>query len=590
MEKNFRKELVEAAQGIRPCGLCIDNVQIVNVFTKEILPAKVFIYGDYIAEVDYNNATSAHAKQYFDGENRFLCPGLIDSHVHIESSMLTPKNFAEAVIPHGTTSIITDPHELANVLGVDGVKYAIQASQNLPMNQYILIPSCVPAVENLENSGAKFFAKEIELLLTEERVLGVAEIMDYMGVIKNSPRMVDIIDMGHSKGCFLQGHAPRLKDSELSAYICGGPMSCHETRDGDEALEKIRKGLTIDARESSISKNITAIVEALPDKKNIPINFSICTDDKEADDLIHAGHMNHALKIAVQAGLDPAAAVAAATLHAAIEIGLPDLGAIAPRRFADMVLFEDLSDFKAKAVFFKGKLVAQNGSMITPIAQSSLAIESQNSVFIKDFSVEDLSLKAPNSDVSTVKVNVMSYENPLGRVSFLKEFELPVINGKVNISQHPTLNYVAIVNRHENNDNICLGLIENFHINSGAFAGTVGHDSHNLTIVYTNPEDALAAIHEIKKMKGGIVCIKDKKVRGALPLPIAGLLTPLPLVKAAQEINNLNQILKNEFEMDYFSPIMKISTITLLVSPNIKFSDMGLVDVIEQKFIEIFPK
>ena len=590
MEKEFRKELVEAAQGIRPCDLCIDNVQIVNVFTKEILPATVFIYGDYIAEVDYNNATSAHAKQHFDGENRFLCPGLIDSHVHIESSMLTPKNFAEAVIPHGTTTIITDPHELANVLGVDGVKYAVQASQNLPMNQYILIPSCVPAVENLENSGAKFFAKEIELLLTEERVLGVAEIMDYMGVIKNSPRMVDIIDMGHSKGCFLQGHAPRLKDSALSAYICGGPMSCHESRDGDEALEKIRKGLTIDARESSISKNITAIVQALPDKKNIPINFSICTDDKEADDLIHAGHMNHALKIAVQAGLDPAAAVTAATLHAAIEIGLPDLGAIAPRRLADMVLFEDLADFKAKAVFFKGKLVAQNGSMIASITQTSLAIESQNSVFIKDFSVDDLSLKAPNPNVSTVKVNVMSYESPLGRVSFLKEFELPVINGKVDISQHPTLNYVAIVNRHENNDSFCLGLIENFHINSGAFAGTVGHDSHNLTIVYTNPEDALAAIHEIKKMQGGIVCIKDKKVKGSLALPIAGLLTPLPLTKAAQEINNLNQILQNEFEMNYFSPIMKISTITLLVSPNVKFSDMGLVDVIEQKFIEIFPK
>jgi len=589
MDKRIRQELIQAAQGQIPCDLCIDNIQVVNVFTKEILPAKIFIYNEYIVDVDYYNSSKAYSIDTYDGQNYYLCPGLIDSHLHIESSMLTPRNFANIVIPHGTTTLITDPHELANVSGIDGVKYAIESSKDLPMNQYILIPSCVPAVENMENSGAKFFAEEINQLLDEDNVLGIAEIMDYIGVIKNNPRMLDIIEVGDKKGVFLQGHAPRLRDSELSAYICGGPMSCHESREGEEALEKMRKGLTIDARESSISKNIKAIINALPDKKNIPINLTLCTDDKEATDIIEVGHMNHALKIAVSAGLDPIAAVVAATIQAALSIGLRNLGAIAPRFYADMVLFKELENFEAHAVFFRGRLVAEKGQMIQDISPKSFPIETYDSIHIKKIEVEDLTLYSPDTTKSEILVNVMSYDTVYDRVSNLKQILLPVDNGQIDISQYPNLNFVAIINRHPKNDNICIGIIENFHITKGAFTGTVGHDSHNLTIVYTNPQDALSAIKEIKSLKGGITCVQDGKVLASIALPIAGLLTPLPAKKASDEIKRFNHILQTQFGMNYFSPIMKISTITLLVSPNIKFSDMGLVDVVKQEFIKIFP-
>lgn len=589
MEKIFRTQLVEAAMGKRECDLCIDNVRVINVFSKEILPAKVFVYQGTIADVDYDGTSLCTAKEVFDGENKFLSPGLIDSHVHIESSMLTPQHFAEAVIPHGTTTIVTDPHELANVLGVEGVLYMLEASQHLPMNQFVLAPSCVPAVEHMENSGARFFAPEIETLLSHDRVLGVAEIMDYVGVIHNTPRMVDIVDVGHKSGVFLQGHAPRVRGNDLSAYICGGPQSCHESRDGDEALEKIRKGLTVDARESSISKNIKAIVEGLPDKKNIPINMTICTDDKEAYDLIRTGHVNHALKIAVEAGLDPVAAISAATLHTAIEINQPTLGAIAPGRSADMVIFSDLIQFQAEAVFYRGALVAQNGKMLSLIPNHTFPIESQNTVYVKDLTTDDFQLKPPSPNVPSANVNIMSYDSPMGRVSFLKEnINLPVVNGGVDISDHPQYNYVAVINRHPDNDNIFIGLIENFHIPEGAFAGTVGHDSHNITVVYRNPKDALLAVNRIKELHGGIVCTKDNKIYGEMALPIAGLLTPVPLKEAVVQINNLNEILKKDFELTFFSPLMRISTITLLVSPNVKFSDMGMVDVVQQKFIDIF--
>lgn len=588
MERSLRLELSEAALGKRPCELCIENVRLVNVFTKEILLAKVFIYKGWIAEVDYDGSTLASAQECFDGENLFLAPGLIDAHVHIESSMLTPKNFAEAVLPHGTTTVVTDPHEMANVLGVEGVRYMLDVSEHLPMNQYVLVPSCVPSVEGMENAGASFFAEDVAGLLKLPRVLGVAELMDYVGVINGSPRMADIIDEGAKIGAFLQGHAPQVRGAKLSAYLNAGVQSCHENRFGDEALEKMRKGMWVDARESSISKNMAEIVNCLPDKKNIPVNFCVCTDDKEAYDLIHSGHVNHALKVAVEAGLDPVAAVAAATLHVSLEIGLHEIGAITPRRRADMVLFKNLKDFEAASVFFQGKLVAQNGKLTAPLSSPSSPVESHNSVHIGALTTTDFTLKAPLSDVKSVKVNILSFDSPEGRISQLNTLELPVKNGVVDISGHKTLNYAAVVNRH-GKGTIFLGLIENFHINSGAFAGTVGHDSHNLTVVYTDPEDALTAVNRIKDLRGGIVCVREGNIMGEMALPIGGLLTDKALLAAPEEIRVLNAILKKEFALEFFSPLMRISTITLIVSPKIKFSDMGMVDVEIQKFIPVFP-
>lgn len=281
MNKIDRRKLIETALGKREATLKLENANLVNVFSGEIYMANVYLYNEYIADVvEIENDKNKKAEKVIDLKGQFLAPGFIDSHLHIESSHLTPYHFAEAVIPKGTTTIIADPHEIGNALGEEGVDYMLEASENLPMNQYFLIPSCVPSVVGLETTGAELTADMIDKMLDKDRILGLGEVMDYVGVINSDKRMEDIVDAAYQKDKFLQGHAPEVTGENLSAYLCGGPVSCHEVRNGIHAKEKIRKGMIVDARESSMSKNITSIVENIKDFKS-PRNLTLCTDDRE---------------------------------------------------------------------------------------------------------------------------------------------------------------------------------------------------------------------------------------------------------------------------------------------------------------------
>ena len=584
-----KRQLLKAALGEIKSDLLIKNVQLVNTITGEIYPANVFIYDGMIAHVEYQDLEADHdgAEEVIDGQGQYLLPGFIDAHEHIESSMMTPRNFARTVIPHGTTTVITDPHEIGNVWGVEGVRYMYDSSEELPMRQLIDIPSCVPAVPGLENAGAQFGVAEIEELAGLPRVIGLAEVMDFIDVIQGGDRMMDIIDVAENNGLYLQGHAPFVTGRALSAYLCGGPNTCHESRLGEEAVEKIRSGMHVDARDSSITKNVKEIWEGVKDFKFFD-NLSLCTDDREADDILNSGHMNDVVRAAIRYGMDPVAAIKSATLNNAREAGIENLGAVAPGYAADLQIVESLTELKPSKVFYGGKLVAEKGKLLADIEEKTYPLESRNSVHVKDLTEQDFVLKAPVKE-GTVKVNVMTYYDlNLSSTEAVCE-ELPVKDGKLDLSGDGNLKFVAVVNRYEGNDNLALGVVRGFGITCGALASTVSHDSHNLTIVYDDPKDALIAAEELKRTGGGMCAVKDGQILHTLELPLAGLISLKKAEELAQDSARMKAANRALGLSDMENPLLRIVTLALPVIPEVKMSDLGLVDVNNKKIIPIFP-
>lgn len=584
-----KRQLLKAALGEIKSDLLIKNVQLVNTITGEIYPANVFIYDGMIAHVEYQDLEADHdgAEEVIDGQGQYLLPGFIDAHEHIESSMMTPRNFARTVIPHGTTTVITDPHEIGNVWGVEGVRYMYDSSEELPMRQLIDIPSCVPAVPGLENAGAQFGVAEIEELAGLPRVIGLAEVMDFIDVIQGGDRMMDIIDVAENNGLYLQGHAPFVTGRALSAYLCGGPNTCHESRLGEEAVEKIRSGMHVDARDSSITKNVKEIWEGVKDFKFFD-NLSLCTDDREADDILNSGHMNDVVRAAIRYGMDPVAAIKSATLNNAREAGIENLGAVAPGYAADLQIVESLTELKPSKVFYGGKLVAEKGKLLADIEEKTYPLESRNSVHVKDLTEQDFVLKAPVKE-GTVKVNVMTYYDlNLSSTEAVCE-ELPVKDGKLDLSGDGNLKFVAVVNRYEGNDNLALGVVRGFGITCGALASTVSHDSHNLTIVYDDPKDALIAAEELKRTGGGMCAVKDGQILHTLELPLAGLISLKKAEELAQDSARMKAANRALGLSDMENPFLRIVTLALPVIPEVKMSDLGLVDVNNKKIIPIFP-
>lgn len=500
--KNNRKELIKAALGLVECDLAIKNAQLLNVFTGEVYPATVFVYDGAIAHVEYRNLEEGldKVKNVVDAEGKYLIPGLIDAHMHIESSMLTPRNFAKVSIPSGTTTIVMDPHEIGNVYGVEGVKYMHDSGKGLPQRQFVDIPSCVPAVPGCENAGAEFFAKEIEELAELKRIIGLAEVMDYIGVINQEDRMADIIHAAERKGLYLQGHAPFVSGRDLSAYLIGGPVTDHESRTGEEAIEKLRSGMFIDSRESSITHNVKDIWEGVKHCKFFD-HYCLCTDDREADDLLHEGHINYVVNAAIKYGMDPITAIKSATLNTAREINVTDLGAIAPGYVADMLLVEDLSNIHPTHVFFEGKLVAQDGKLLQPIEDKEYEIETRNSVQLKELSLDDFHVDTPVEN-GKVKVNVMVYPNLELSSTYVEKTEFEVKDGNI-VLPDDDYKFVIVLNRY-GKGTIGKGIVKGFGTKKGALASTVSHDSHNLTVVYDNERDALLVANTLKECGGGM--------------------------------------------------------------------------------------
>ena len=584
--KNNRKELIKAALGLVECDLAIKNAQLLNVFTGEIYPATVFVYDGAIAHVEYRNLEEGldKVKNVVDAEGKYLIPGLIDAHMHIESSMLTPRNFAKVSIPSGTTTIVMDPHEIGNVYGIEGVKYMHDSGEGLPQRQFVDIPSCVPAVPGCENAGAEFFAKEIEELAELKRVIGLAEVMDYIGVINQEDRMADIIHAAERKGLYLQGHAPFVSGRDLSAYLIGGPVTDHESRTGEEAIEKLRSGMFIDSRESSITHNVKDIWEGVKHCKFFD-HYCLCTDDREADDLLHEGHINYVVNAAIKYGMDPITAIKSATLNTAREINVTDLGAIAPGYVADMLLVENLSNIHPTHVFFEGKLVAQDGKLLQPIEDKEYEIETRNSVQLKELSLEDFHVDTPVEN-GKVAVNVMVYPNLELSSTYVEKTEFEVKDGNI-VLPDDDYKFVIVLNRY-GKGTIGKGIVKGFGTKKGALASTVSHDSHNLTVVYDNERDALLVANTLKECGGGMCAANNGTVLSTLPLPLAGLMS----LKSAEELSVVSQKMKQAIVelglTDMENPLLRIVTLALPVIPEVKMSDLGLVDVLTKKIIPFY--
>ena len=584
--KNNRKELIKAALGLVECDLAIKNAQLLNVFTGEVYPATVFVYDGAIAHVEYRNLEEGldKVKNVVDAEGKYLIPGLIDAHMHVESSMLTPRNFAKVSIPSGTTTIVMDPHEIGNVYGVEGVKYMHDSGEGLPQRQFVDIPSCVPAVPECENAGAEFFAKEIEELAELKRVIGLAEVMDYIGVINQEDRMADIIHAAERKGLYLQGHAPFVSGRNLSAYLIGGPVTDHESRTGEEAIEKLRSGMYIDSRESSITHNVKDIWEGVKHCKFFD-HYCLCTDDREADDLLHEGHINYVVNAAIKYGMDPVTAIKSATLNTAREINVTDLGAIAPGYVADMLLVEDLSNIHPTHVFFEGKLVAQDGKLLQPIEDKEYEIETRNSVQLKELSLDDFHVDTPVEN-GKVNVNVMVYPNLELSSTYVEKTEFEVKDGSI-VLPNDDYKFVIVLNRY-GKGTIGKGIVKGFGTKKGALASTVSHDSHNLTVVYDNEKDALLVANTLKECGGGMCAAYNGTVLSTLPLPLAGLMS----LKSAEELSVVSQKMKQAIVelglTDMENPLLRIVTLALPVIPEVKMSDLGLVDVLTKKIVPFY--
>lgn len=584
MTKEERRELIKVAMGYSNATLKLENANLVNVFSGEIYLANIYIYKKYIADiVEVEKDSFKKADKIIDIQGKYLVPGFIDSHLHIESSHLTPYHFAEAIIPKGTTTIIADPHEICNALGEEGLNYMLKASENLPMNQYFLVPSCIPSVMKLENTGAEFDADLVDKLLEKDRILGLGEVMDYIGVIHNDKRMEDIIDVAYRKNMFLQGHSPELQGSELSAYLCGGPYTCHETRDGVHAIDKIRKGMTVDARESSISKNIASIIENIKSFKS-PRNLTLCTDDREPKDILEKGHINDCVRVAIKAGLEPIEAIRAVTLNTAQIYRLDKRGAIAPSYFADMLVIDNLKDINVEKVFFEGELVAENNKLLVQINKPHIDLENKNTINIDELKVEDFMIKAPIEN-GKLEIVGMEYINKISSVTRKKTFTVNVKDGYVDL-EGDELNFAISINRYGKKTK-AIAVVENFYVNRGAIATTYSHDSHNLTIIYKKPIDALVAAQRVKNIAGGIVVVENEKVVKELPFPIGGMLSKNSAYELGNYIVDMNKVLR-DYGIESASPITRPSTLSLIVIPEVKLSDMGLIDVAKQEIIKQF--
>jgi adenine deaminase len=576
--------LIDAALDRIPVDLRIKNIRFVNMYTGEIYPASVDILDGRVVRVrEPEEREDIAPKEVYDGGGTYLLPGFIDTHMHVESTMMIPENFSRAVVPWGTTTVCTDPHEIGNVMGIPGVEFMLRNGGRSALRHYVLAPSCVPSVPGLEGSGAVFGAKEIAAILDMPGVVGIAEIMDFVGVINGTERMRDIIAEGLKRDLFLQGHAPGCTGRELAAYRLGGPKSDHEAVNAREVCERLRMGIHVNLRASSITDDLEKLIEGFRDHSWRDL-VSICTDDVHARDLLSKGHINAVVKRVIAAGLNPVEAYKFATINAAREYKFDDLGVIAPGCIADIQLLRELNGGRPEAVFIGGKLAAQGGVYLPD--EHPEAIEVPNTVNISCISSPgDFLLRVPEGCGKSVLVRCMV---PLARHStrHTSEWvEFPVRDGSVSLEGVPgDYQFIAVVNRY-GAENKTVGILKDSSLQKGAFASTISHDCHNLTVIYRDTEDAYAAVRELERTGGGITIIEGAVPVRTLALPVAGLMSTLPCAELSAEIDAMERVVHH-----YCGPetsLLGAAILSLSVVPGTVITDRGLLDGLSQTFLEI---
>jgi adenine deaminase len=554
------------------------------MYTGEIYPAAVDILDGIVVRVrEPGEDEEIPPKEAYDGGGTCLLPGFIDTHMHVESTMMIPEYFGRAVVPWGTTTVCTDPHEIGNVMGIPGVEFMLRNGRRSALRQYVLAPSCVPSVPGLEGAGAVFGPEEIAAILDMPGVVGIAEIMDFIGVINGTERMRSIIAEGLKRNLFLQGHAPGCIGRELAAYRLGGPKSDHEGANAREVCERLRMGIHVNLRASSITDHLDKLVEGF---RNHPWRdlVSICTDDVHARDLLSRGHINAVVRRVIAAGINPVEAYKFATINAAREYGFDDLGVIAPGCIADIQLLRELDGSRPEAVFIGGKLVARGGVYLPD--EPPEPIRMPNTVRVSAVkSPDDFLLRAPEGCDKSVLVHCMV---PLARNSTRHTSEwtaFPVKDGCVSLEGAPgDYQFIAVVNRY-GAENKTVGVIKDFSLQKGAFASTISHDCHNLSVVYKDPGDAYAAVRELERAGGGITVIEERVPVRTLALPVGGLMSTLPCAELSNEIDAMERVVRR-----YCNPgtsLLAAAILSLSVVPGTIITDKGLLDGLSQTFLEI---
>lgn len=558
-----KQRIIAVAAGREKADLVLKNAKYLNVFSNEFLCGDIAVANGLIAGVGkYDGKTE------IDVSGKLVLPGFIDAHIHLESSMVTPAEFAKAVVAHGTTTVITDPHEIANVMGIDGVEYMIQASQNLPIDVHFMMPSCVPATE-IDESGAELDCKDIDLYLDNKKVLGLAEMMNYVGVINGDKNVLSKIVTSQAHHKKIDGHAPELSGNDLNAYIAAGVYSDHECSTFENALEKLRKGQFIMIREGTAAHNLKALMPLLTQQYYARCMFA--TDDKHPSDLLYGGHIDYIVKQALKNGADPIVALKTATHHAARYFLLNNKGAIASGYLADIVVVDNLEDFNVETVFKCGKLVFDGE--------------------VKDFSAPTVDEKLAEKCFDTFHLDSVTpssfkVDGKLGLIGLVGGELLTRNLGTADkIDVENDILKIACIERHKGTNHIGVGYVKGYSLKSGAVATSVAHDSHNIITVGCNDDDIAVAVNAIRDSKGGIAVVENGKIKALLELPIAGLMSDEPLTTVNEKLENAKSSAYELGADKSIDPFMTLSFLSLPVIPSLRITTKGVFDVENWKML-----
>lgn len=558
-----KQRIIAVAAGREKADLVLKNAKYLNVFSNEFLCGDIAVANGLIAGVGKYDG-----KIEIDVSGKLVLPGFIDAHIHLESSMVTPAEFAKAVVAHGTTTVITDPHEITNVMGIDGVEYMIQASQNLPIDVHFMMPSCVPATE-IDESGAELDCKDIDLYLDNKKVLGLAEMMNYVGVINGDKNVLSKIVTSQAHHKKIDGHAPELSGNDLNAYIAAGVYSDHECSTFENALEKLRKGQFIMIREGTAAHNLKALMPLLTQQYYSRCMFA--TDDKHPSDLLYGGHIDYIVKQALKNGADPIVALKTATHHAARYFLLNNKGAIASGYLADIVVVNNLEDFNVETVFKCGKLVFDGE--------------------VKDFSAptvdEELAEKCFDTfHLDSVTPSSFKVDGKLGLIGLVGGELLTRNLGTADkIDVENDILKIACIERHKGTNHIGVGYVKGYSLKSGAVATSVAHDSHNIITVGCNDDDIAVAVNAIKDSKGGIAVVENGKIKALLELPIAGLMSDEPLTTVNEKLENAKSSAYELGADKSIDPFMTLSFLSLHVIPSLRITTKGVFDAENWKML-----
>lgn len=556
---------IRAASKKEPADLVIKNGKVVDVFSGKLIETDVAITGGTIVGLG-----SYEGKSVLNAEGKIVSPALIDGHVHIESSMLTPGAFAGVLAAHGVTSAVTDPHEIANVLGADGIRFMLERAADSLIDIYVMLPSSVPAT-SFEHNGATLYAEDLEPLFENDHVLGLAEVMDFPAVLNADPQMVEKLLMTRRHTWRIDGHAAGLDADGVNVYKAAGIGTDHECVNIDEAKDRLSRGMYVMIRQGTVAKDLPQLIGLVDEVSSR--RFLFCTDDKYTDDLISEGSVDHNVRMAIRSGLDPITCIKMASLNAAECYGLRTKGAIAPGYEADFLLLDDLDSFSIDKVYVRGALVSENGKAVTKHSAHTVKAE-DHPLILPELTPENFQIKiGPTQKAHVIEII------PNSLVTRDTVEKVPVQDGNFSSSEREDLLKMAVIERHKGLGTIGLGIVKGFGLKSGAIATTIAHDSHNLVVTGYSDSDMIAAAERLKALKGGMVVINKGKVTAELALPIAGLMTDASAEEVAEKLAALRQAAAELGVSESFNPFLTLSFLSLPVIPDLKLTDSGLFNV-----------